>query len=214
MRDHSDSLLKLTGHRIILAGEPRAQMLRPLSDVPVLYRALPEQYKQYADVHLGRLLLGVNWVRRDRTPRQEAYYATSDTPYTYGSGLGIRTYLPDPSWPEHLPYLWAEAEHISGCKFELCFLNRYDSAHEHLGWHADDSPEIDPARPIAVVSLGAERELWFRKNGSAERHGLLLGHGSILIMEPGMQQTHQHRIPKHPQPCGVRISLTFRGLKA
>ena len=43
---------------------------------------------------------------------------------------------------------------------------------------------------------------------------LLLGHGSAAIMAPGMQDTHEHRIPKSSRQCGVRISLTFRGYVA
>jgi alkylated DNA repair dioxygenase AlkB len=39
---------------------------------------------------------------------------------------------------------------------------------------------------------------------------LLLPHGSLCIMPPGFQQTHQHRIPKADRDVGVRISLTFR----
>lgn len=69
-------------------------------------------------------------------------------------------------------------------------------------------------RPIAVVSLGAEREIWFKPQGSKgldEVDKLLLKNGSICVMAPGMQDTHYHRIPKHPEPCGHRISLTFRG---
>ena len=46
----------------------------------------------------------------------------------------------------------------------------------------------------------------------AEVEKITLGHGSVLVMHAGMQQTHLHRIPKHSRPCGPRISLTFRGL--
>lgn len=43
-----------------------------------------------------------------------------------------------------------------------------------------------------------------------EVHRQLLEHGSLFIMPPGMQQTHQHRIPKGDRKMGTRISLTFR----
>lgn len=42
---------------------------------------------------------------------------------------------------------------------------------------------------------------------------VLLPHNSLLMMPPGFQQTHQHRIPKHTATCKTRISLTFRKLK-
>ncbi len=34
--------------------------------------------------------------------------------------------------------------------------------------------------------------------------------GSLFIMPPGMQHTHEHRIPKGDRAMGGRISLTFR----
>lgn len=157
------------------------------------------------------LMNSIEWIRRDRTPRQEAFYSFVDTSYTYGSGAGIRTYMPIISIPDSLRNVWTQVENVCGTWFEFCFLNRYDSQHEHLGWHADDSDSIDQTRPIAVLSLGAERDIWFRANGSSDVDKLRLESGSILIMQPGIQGTHQHRIPKHDRPCETRISLTFRG---
>ncbi len=62
------------------------------------------------------------------------------------------------------------------------------------------------------MSLGVEREIWFQpnpKNGTVQK--LTLGHGSLCLMAPGMQDTWQHRIPKASFTCGERISLTYRG---
>ena len=41
---------------------------------------------------------------------------------------------------------------MPGVAYNVCFLNRYDDQRNHLGWHADDSPEMDHDHPIAVVS--------------------------------------------------------------
>jgi alkylated DNA repair dioxygenase AlkB len=125
-------------------------------------------------------------------------------------------------------------------KMDVCFLNRYLNQSNALGWHADDSPEMDDERSIAVVSLGAEREIWFRpalKNavckicseqklhkpdcsesdftGTLRTNDVIeklkLSHGSVAVMAPGMQDIWEHRIPKCDRHCGERISLTFRG---
>jgi alkylated DNA repair dioxygenase AlkB len=124
--------------------------------------------------------------------------------------------------------------------FDVVFLNGYKDGSDHLGWHSDDSEEMDDMRPIAIVTLGQAREIWFRErpitkllgNGTIsldsgppkratnvtvtsqpEVEKLTLEHGSLCLMAAGMQDTHQHRIPKAAfQPCGPRISLTFRGL--
>lgn len=140
--------------------------------------------------------------------------------------------------------------------FNACFLNKYDDAHQHLGWTADDFVGMDPSAPIAMMSFGAEREIWIKRkfapcpacddNGTVDErdvvegrvvisgkqvvcphcHGnggvgrvtgpvppedrFLLQRGSIFVMPPGFQEVMYHRIPKHPEPCGWRISLTFR----
>jgi alkylated DNA repair dioxygenase AlkB len=170
----------------------------------------------------------------------EAFYSTLGKPYTYGSGGFERTYNPEPMEQESVlrinKNLTSVLEVIGGPTFELCFLNRYMDQRDHLGWHADDSPEIDASRPIAVVTFGAEREIWFKpqychicKSTETQLTGfapfcsahpgeykapvtkVLLQHGSLLVMPAGYQQSHYHRIPKSDRVCGERISLTYRG---
>lgn len=101
------------------------------------------------------------WEHRGDTPRREYYCNDYPDPYVYGRGRGRRLYLPSP-WHPAIVVIRSALEARTGTTFEVCFLNRYDDGSDHLGWHADDSPEMDDARPIAVVSLGAAREIWFR----------------------------------------------------
>lgn len=189
------------------------------------------------------------WERRPGTPRREYYSNDANVPYVYGRGAGEREYLPQ-VWHPVMLAIREKLEAQTGMRFEVCFLNGYEDQSDHLGWHADDSPEMDDDRPIAIVSLGAEREIWFRANkaihathchvckaavGEAHRDicsvgvgaftqeqaealpliqpvdKLKLQHGSLCLMHAGMQDTHQHRIPKAGFICGKRISLTFRG---
>jgi alkylated DNA repair dioxygenase AlkB len=151
------------------------------------------------------------WEKRDTTPRREAFLSVDPVAYTYGSGDYARTYHSNPI-PEFMRGFWSYAQMFAGCEFELCFVNGYEDERNHLGWHADDSDSVDDTRPILVVSIGAEREIWFRDNERTFVDKLLLKSGSGLLMAPGMQDTHQHRIPKHHAKCGPRISFTFRGL--
>lgn len=181
----------------------------------------------------------LNWVRRDGTPRQEYYWNKHNVPYTYGSGRGVRTYDPQPNHPmlDHMrdiAYMW------TGIKYDVIFLNRYDTAQDQLKWHADNSPEMDDTAPIVIISLGSPREIWFRANdvlcniceaAPGQKHDrfcskvpgvydpdnkdfvdkLLLEPGSVCIMAAGMQDTHMHRIPKSSSVVdGPRISLTLR----
>jgi alkylated DNA repair dioxygenase AlkB len=166
------------------------------------------------DLKLKALQEGLDWERRGDAPRCEYYCNDFDEPYVYGRGNGQRTYLVRPYTAEILE-IRKSLEDYAGCKFEVCFLNRYLNQRDHLGWHADDSPEMDDARPIASISLGVEREIWFRPKasmyGNVEVEKIKLGNGSLCLMKAGMQKTHLHRIPKAGFLCGERISLTFRG---
>jgi alkylated DNA repair dioxygenase AlkB len=163
------------------------------------------------------------WERREDAPRSEYYVNDFPNAYVYGKGRGRRVYYPRPAHPIILA-LRKDLETLLGFKFEVCFLNRYLNQSDQLGWHADDSPEMDDARPVVTVSLGeknakgepVEREIWFRRKNvmptsSPTFEKLQLEHGSAAIMAPGMQDTHEHRIPKAGFQCGERISLTYRG---
>ena len=87
-----------------------------------------------------------------------------------------------------------------------------------LGWHSDDSHSIDHNEGIAVVSFGAEREIWWKMKGEKgvvpDSNRRVLKNGLLFYMPPGFQDTHLHRIPKHDRDCGPRVSLTFRKYKA
>jgi alkylated DNA repair dioxygenase AlkB len=165
------------------------------------------------DLKLKALQDNLDWERRDDAPRCEYYCNDFDEPYLYGRGRGQRTYLVRPYTPEILEIRKLLEDH-TGSKFEVCFLNRYLNQRDHLGWHADDSPEMDDARPIASISLGVEREIWFKAKDSGKDAAIekvKLGNGSLCLMGAGMQKEFLHRIPKAGFLCGERISLTFRG---
>jgi alkylated DNA repair dioxygenase AlkB len=158
-----------------------------------------------------KLAAELPWINRDGAPRDECFMSMNNRPYTYGRGRGVRTYHPVP-FTEHANSVRAAVGLLTSTNFDVCFANRYIDHRQHLGWHADDSDSIDHSYGIAVVSFGAAREIWFRKKFGGRVDRLLLTPGSVLLMPAGMQQTHEHRIPKHSAVCGQRISLTFRRL--
>ena len=104
-----------------------------------------------------------------------------------------------------------------GYELDVCFLNYYLDQTKALGWHADDSEPIDQTQPIAVVSFGEKREIWWKPNDFKgtipEGWRQKLGDGSLFVMPAGMQDTHKHRIPKGDHVMGSRISLTYRAWK-
>lgn len=181
--------------------------------------AEPLYFAGFSSLELGPLLTEVPWLRETET-RQECFMSDPIQTYTYGQGRGVRTYTSIPFHPAARDlmaatnaFLGAEIGpswgHLNGC-----FLNRYDDALQHLGWHADDFDRMDQDHPIAVVSVGEPREIWWRTFGQkgempAEQRQLL-GHNSLFVMPPGFQRTHQHRIPKGDRSMGPRVSFTFR----
>ncbi len=146
--------------------------------------------------------------------RLECFMSNSDKTYTYGAGRGIRTYNPVPYSKLVADIQFKLNSPDSVFKFNVCFLNRYDNSQMQLGWHSDDSPGMDHDHPIAVVSFGQSREIWWREIGYKGIIPLdqrqLLDHGSVFSMPAGFQRTHQHRIPKGDKEMKSRISLTFR----
>lgn len=188
-----------------------------MTDLPITY--IPN-FIANPDAALLALQTELEWERRDSAPRSEYYVNDTGEPYTYGNGTGRRTYLVRPYHAVILDIRKELEKYVAAAfpsirpVFEVCFLNRYLNQSDALGWHADSSEEMDDARPIATISLGVEREIWFRPNGKENTQNitkLKLGNGSMCLMHPGMQDTHQHRIPKASFLCGERISLTFRG---
>lgn len=199
--------------------------MKPFEDVPVSYTDTIFG-SEYSDIMFKELWNDLDWVRHDKVPRREYYTSALGHDYTYGQAAYARTYRSQPMHPT-ITYMIGILNELlhrpsTGDKFQYdtVFLNGYDNGSDHLGWHADDSPEMDDSYPIAIISLGAEREIWFRQKPGATFYPydvlpkvskLKLGNGSLCIMNAGMQDTHQHRIPKSDiQNCEPRISLTFR----
>lgn len=201
-----------------------------------------------SDRYFKSLWNNLNWIQHDKVPRKEYYVNDHNVPYSYGIAPYARVYYSQPTTPEIVDIrrlveanLWCLTGNLYD--MDVCFLNGYKDGFDQLGWHSDNSPEMDDKRPIITVSLGAEREIWFRENPSENKNcpicngtgwhklgyalckicggngrreppdikKLKLGNGSMAVMMPHMQDTHQHRIPKCSWVCGSRISLTFRG---
>lgn len=169
------------------------------------------------DVGIDQLLRDIDWVRVTET-RQEAFMSDPIRSYTYGSGRGVRTYT-STLYESVVKDIEDRVNAFITAEFDWaemngCFLNRYDDAWQHLGWHADNFVGMDHSTCIAVVSFGQAREIWWRPNGFKgpipQEQRRLLEPGSLFLMRPGMQHTHEHRIPKGDREMGPRVSLTYR----
>jgi alkylated DNA repair dioxygenase AlkB len=161
-----------------------------MAEVPTTYNyGTPPHDQTYTSVPYHKAVANIQWV-------------LSMMSYEGQPNKGMMNYEGQPN--KDLPL----------AEYNVCFLNRYDNEQNQLGWHSDDSPGMLHTHPIAVVSFGEPREIWVREKGASgvvpAEDRYLLGDGSLFIMPPGFQLTHQHRIPKGGKKMGPRISLTFR----
>lgn len=151
-----------------------------------------------------QLLAEVDWDERMRARKT----ATFGTPYNY-SGL---TYDEAPMHPRLVPVV-DRLEQRLGFRPNNCLLNYYPDGESTMGFHSDSEVELVPGTGVTIVSLGAERNITFRRRQDKEGGcSYPLTGGSLLYMPPGLQQEWKHAILQQ-EGVGGRISLTFRRIK-
>ncbi|WP_037306363.1 alpha-ketoglutarate-dependent dioxygenase AlkB [Amycolatopsis orientalis] len=90
----------------------------------------------------------------------------------------------------------------------LCF---YRDGRDSVAWHGDDTGRSRTEDTmVAIVSVGAARQLALRPRGGGETVRHALGHGDLIVMGGSCQRTWEHAIPKTAKPVGPRISIQFR----
>jgi alkylated DNA repair dioxygenase AlkB len=63
---------------------------------------------------------------------------------------------------------------------------------------------------VAILSVGAPRDLLLRLRGGGHTVRRPLGHGDLIVMGGSCQRTWEHAIPKTSRTTGPRISIQFR----
>lgn len=169
-----------------------------------------------ADRYFKALMDDVSWKndeviifgKRIVTKRMVAWYGDEGFAYTYSKTT--RHALP---WTKELLELKRIAEDATGTVFNSCLLNLYHSGEEGMTWHSDNEKELGQNTVIASLSLGAARNFSFKHILTKYKADVLLGHGTLIIMQ-GATQTHwQHSLPKSKKVKHARINLTFRTFK-
>lgn len=141
-------------------------------------------------------------------PRLSAWVGDPQAVYSYSH----KRMLPLPWTPELLVLKQLLEAQTAGC-YNAVLLNLYRDGNDHMGYHADNEPELGPQPRIASLSLGAERRFLLRQRQSGEKHSLLLQNGSLLLMSGPTQQHWQHSLPKMRRLTAPRINLTFRWIQ-
>ena len=150
---------------------------------------------------LAALLPQVPW----RSERRPMYDRIVDVPRLMASVA-----LNDPDRPPCIDAALAAVQAVSPAPYTRLGLNLYRGAQDSVAMHNDRTHDLAPGQPIAILSLGAPRDMLIRaKQGSASQR-VRLDPGSVLVMSHASQHTHEHGIPKTADHAGPRISLAFR----
>jgi len=152
----------------------------------------PDNHYRYA----GRLFV---------LPRLQTWHADAGACYSYSNNLLVTR-----PWNNILSQIRADVEATINQAFNSVLVNYYRNGEDHVGWHADDEPELSESPCIASLSLGAERVFSFKHKQTLETDTLSLPAGSLLIMQSEFQRNWLHRVPPNPKIDHARINLTFR----
>jgi alkylated DNA repair dioxygenase AlkB len=147
-------------------------------------------------------------------PRRQCAHGDDDCPCYRFSGVQVQ---PRP-WILPLREVRGLVAERIGFRANFVLVNHYAHAGQHISWHADDERDLDPAAPIASLSLGGARVFQFRPCARGAAPGtvtMMLEPGSLLMMYPPTNAKFQHCLPKRSgaraaAAVGVRWNLTFR----
>lgn len=94
-----------------------------------------------------------------------------------------------------------------------CLINLYENGKSKMGFHSDQIDILAKNTGVAIISLGEERILKFRKIMNKEiEFDYSLANGSLCYMNQETQLHWQHSIPKD-ESIKPRMSLTFRKIQ-
>jgi alkylated DNA repair dioxygenase AlkB len=131
-------------------------------------------------------------------PRLLAYYGVDDP-------------LPHPVLAEARDALSAHYGEELGEPFTTAGLCYYRDGRDSVAWHGDRIGRgAREDTMVAILSVGAPRDLLLRPLGGGPTVRRPLGHGDLVVMGGSCQRTWEHSIPKSTRATGPRISIQFR----
>ena len=145
-----------------------------------------------------------------RAERRKMYDQVVDVPRLLAF-YGADDALPHPVLDEARDALSAHYADELGEPFTTAGLCHYRDGRDSVAWLGDRIGRgAREDSMVAILSLGAPRDLLLRpmRGGDSVRHPL--GHGDLIVMGGSCQRTWEHSIPKTTRAAGPRISVQFR----
>ncbi|MET8829288.1 alpha-ketoglutarate-dependent dioxygenase AlkB [Streptomyces sp. NPDC004610] len=159
-----------------------------------------------ADTLFERLAHEVPW----RAERRAMYDQVVDVPrllafYRRGEPL------PDPVLAEARDALSAHYAGELREPFTTAGLCLYRDGRDSVAWHGDRIGRgAREDTMVAILSVGAPRDLLLRPVRGGDSVRRPLGHGDLIVMGGSCQRTWEHCVPKSTRAAGPRISVQFR----
>ncbi|MDC2954551.1 alpha-ketoglutarate-dependent dioxygenase AlkB [Streptomyces gilvifuscus] len=159
-----------------------------------------------SDALFERLAAEVPW----RAERRQMYDQVVDVPRLL-SFYGVDEPLPHPVLDEARAALSAHYAEELGEPFTTAGLCYYRDGRDSVAWHGDRIGRgAREDTMVAILSVGAPRDLLLRPVRGGESVRRPLGHGDLIVMGGSCQRTWEHCVPKSTRASGPRISIQFR----
>ncbi|MGW7404708.1 alpha-ketoglutarate-dependent dioxygenase AlkB [Streptomyces sp. NPDC054833] len=158
------------------------------------------------DALFEQLAADVPWRAERRTmydnvvdvPRLLAFYGADDP-------------LPHPVLAEAREALCRHYADELGEPFTTAGLCYYRDGRDSVAWHGDRIGRgAREDTMVAILSVGAPRDLLLRPVGGGDTLRRPLGHGDLIVMGGSCQRTWEHCVPKTARATGPRISVQYR----
>ncbi|WP_432196355.1 alpha-ketoglutarate-dependent dioxygenase AlkB [Streptomyces sp. bgisy027] len=159
-----------------------------------------------ADALFEQLASEVPW----RAERRTMYDDVVDVPRLLAF-YGVDDALPHPVLTEARDALSAHYAEELGEPFTTAGLCHYRDGRDSVAWHGDRTGRgAREDTMVAILSVGAPRDLLLRPMRGGETVRRPLGHGDLIVMGGSCQRTWEHSVPKTTRAAGPRISVQFR----
>ncbi|MFD8523591.1 alpha-ketoglutarate-dependent dioxygenase AlkB [Streptomyces capillispiralis] len=159
-----------------------------------------------SDALFAHLAARVPW----RAERRQMYDQVVDVPRLL-SYYRADDPLPHPVLAEARAALSAHYAGELGEPFATAGLCYYRDGRDSVAWHGDRIGRgAREDTMVAILSVGAPRDLLLRPVGGGDTVRRPLGHGDLIVMGGSCQRTWEHAVPKSSRATGPRISVQFR----
>lgn len=123
----------------------------------------------------------------------------------------LARFASDEPLPSELRDVKERAEALLHAAFNAVSVQYYRDGGDSVAWHSDHTEDLVERPYVALVSLGAVREMQIRSKMKPRRSfSVDLEAGSLLVMGGLAQEQWEHHIPKVARPIGARISIALR----